>query len=97
MNVDSAASSASSGPSGPSGSRAHRGAIASQACETCRSRKQKCDENRPKVGTGSFLFLVIEVVAGVVVVVVDVSPRRGSYFTPTLAVKFVPKAVRILY
>ncbi|KAG4425819.1 hypothetical protein IFR04_001026 [Cadophora malorum] len=49
MNVDSAASSTSSGPGGPS-SRAHRGAIASQACETCRSRKQKCDEARPKCG-----------------------------------------------
>ncbi|PVH88250.1 hypothetical protein DL98DRAFT_544144 [Cadophora sp. DSE1049] len=48
MNVDSAASSTSSGPGGPS--RAHRGAIASQACETCRSRKQKCDEARPKCG-----------------------------------------------
>jgi len=49
MNVDSAASSTSSGPGGLS-SRAHRGAIASQACETCRSRKQKCDEARPKCG-----------------------------------------------
>ncbi|KAI9053432.1 hypothetical protein LZ554_002390 [Drepanopeziza brunnea f. sp. 'monogermtubi'] len=48
MNVDSTASSASSAV-GPS-SRAQRGAIASQACETCRSRKQKCDENRPKCG-----------------------------------------------
>ncbi|KAG4442313.1 hypothetical protein IFR05_002237 [Cadophora sp. M221] len=49
MNADSAASSASSGPGGPT-SRAHRGAIASQACETCRSRKQKCDEARPRCG-----------------------------------------------
>ncbi|KAH7417248.1 hypothetical protein BKA64DRAFT_294755 [Cadophora sp. MPI-SDFR-AT-0126] len=48
MNVDSTTSSTSSGPGGPS--RAHRGAIASQACETCRSRKQKCDEARPKCG-----------------------------------------------
>lgn len=32
-------------------SRAQRGAIAAQACDTCRSRKQKCDEQRPKCGT----------------------------------------------
>ncbi|KAK2626520.1 hypothetical protein QTJ16_003695 [Diplocarpon rosae] len=50
MNLDSAASSASSGPAGPAHPRSHRGAIASQACETCRSRKQKCDESRPKCG-----------------------------------------------
>ncbi|KAK4240331.1 hypothetical protein C8A03DRAFT_42134 [Achaetomium macrosporum] len=28
-----------------------RGAIAAQACDTCRSRKQRCDEQRPKCGT----------------------------------------------
>ncbi|CZT47340.1 related to acetate regulatory DNA binding protein FacB [Rhynchosporium secalis] len=49
MNVDSAASSGSSGLGGPT-SRAQRGAIASQACEMCRSRKQKCDEARPRCG-----------------------------------------------
>lgn len=32
-------------------SRTQRGAIAAQACDTCRSRKQKCDEQRPKCGT----------------------------------------------
>ncbi|KAN0122596.1 hypothetical protein V8E51_000922 [Hyaloscypha variabilis] len=47
MNLDSA-SSASSGP--PPNARSSRGAIAAQACETCRSRKQKCDEQRPKCG-----------------------------------------------
>lgn len=36
---------------GPALSRAQRGAIAAQACDTCRSRKQKCDEQRPKCGT----------------------------------------------
>ncbi|KAH7330041.1 hypothetical protein BKA65DRAFT_508309 [Rhexocercosporidium sp. MPI-PUGE-AT-0058] len=56
MDVDSAASSASSSPGGPS-SRAHRGDIASQACETCRSRKQKCDEARPKVCIFFFGYL----------------------------------------
>ena len=30
--------------------RQFRGSIAAQACGTCRSRKQKCDENRPKCG-----------------------------------------------
>ncbi|GAB1311437.1 hypothetical protein MFIFM68171_01647 [Madurella fahalii] len=37
----------------PSGSslRKERGAIAAQACDTCRSRKQRCDEQRPKCGT----------------------------------------------
>ncbi|CZS94569.1 related to acetate regulatory DNA binding protein FacB [Rhynchosporium agropyri] len=49
MNVDSTASSGSSGLGGPT-SRAQRGAIASQACEMCRSRKQKCDEARPRCG-----------------------------------------------
>ncbi len=36
-----------SGP--PSSSRSARGSIAAQACETCRARKQKCDEARPQV------------------------------------------------
>lgn len=36
---------------GPALSRAQRGAIAAQACDTCRSRKQKCDEQRPKCST----------------------------------------------
>ncbi|SPQ19261.1 edcc0b2d-fe98-43bb-93e0-629f6b3950e8 [Thermothielavioides terrestris] len=31
--------------------RKERGAIAAQACDTCRSRKQRCDEQRPKCGT----------------------------------------------
>ncbi|KAL2134523.1 hypothetical protein VTI74DRAFT_11567 [Chaetomium olivicolor] len=37
----------------PSGTslRKERGAIAAQACDTCRSRKQRCDEQRPKCGT----------------------------------------------
>ncbi|CAL3964274.1 unnamed protein product [Diplocarpon coronariae] len=57
MNLDSAASSASSGPAGSTHPRAQRGAIASQACETCRSRKQKCDESRPKCGLCSRINL----------------------------------------
>ncbi|KAK7731030.1 hypothetical protein SLS53_008901 [Cytospora paraplurivora] len=36
---------------GPALSRAQRGAIAAQACDTCRSRKQKCDEQRPRCST----------------------------------------------
>lgn len=36
---------------GPALSRAQRGAIAAQACDTCRSRKQKCDEQRPRCAT----------------------------------------------
>ncbi|TKX19267.1 fungal Zn(2)-Cys(6) binuclear cluster domain-containing protein 23 [Elsinoe australis] len=32
------------------GSRRDRAAIAAQACQTCRSRKSKCDEQRPKCG-----------------------------------------------
>ncbi|KAH6628041.1 hypothetical protein F5144DRAFT_577781 [Chaetomium tenue] len=40
-----------SGGSNPGGSRKERGAIAAQACDTCRSRKQKCDEQRPKCST----------------------------------------------
>lgn len=31
--------------------RKERGAIAAQACDTCRTRKQKCDEQRPKCST----------------------------------------------
>ncbi|KAJ9137878.1 Sterol uptake control protein 2 [Pleurostoma richardsiae] len=42
-------SSQASGSSG--GNRKERGAIAAQACDTCRSRKQKCDEQRPKCST----------------------------------------------
>jgi len=30
--------------------RRRRAAIAAQACETCRTRKSKCDERRPKCG-----------------------------------------------
>ncbi|OCK80798.1 hypothetical protein K432DRAFT_296919 [Lepidopterella palustris CBS 459.81] len=33
-----------------SNQRRERAAIAAQACETCRSRKSKCDEQRPKCG-----------------------------------------------
>ncbi|KAJ4259445.1 Zn(2)-C6 fungal-type domain-containing protein [Fusarium falciforme] len=43
-------SNVSPGP-GPQTSRKERGAIAAQACETCRNRKQRCDEQRPKCGT----------------------------------------------
>jgi hypothetical protein len=57
METGSAAASGSR-PSSPQAattagtlSRTQRGAIAAQACETCRSRKQKCDEQRPKCGT----------------------------------------------
>ncbi|KAK4142590.1 uncharacterized protein C8A04DRAFT_13061 [Dichotomopilus funicola] len=42
--------SPSAGLSGAS-LRKERGAIAAQACDTCRSRKQRCDEQRPKCGT----------------------------------------------
>ncbi|TVY40986.1 hypothetical protein LOCC1_G003568 [Lachnellula occidentalis] len=44
------ASSPTSSTNPPPATRAQRGAIATQACETCRSRKQKCDEQRPKCG-----------------------------------------------
>ncbi|KAL2261950.1 hypothetical protein VTK26DRAFT_2932 [Humicola hyalothermophila] len=44
-------SSSSSGLSSGTGLRKERGAIAAQACDTCRSRKQRCDEQRPKCGT----------------------------------------------
>ncbi|KAH7170815.1 hypothetical protein EDB81DRAFT_180685 [Dactylonectria macrodidyma] len=43
-------STQSPGP-GSSAIRKERGAIAAQACETCRNRKQRCDEQRPKCGT----------------------------------------------
>ncbi|KAI5466213.1 hypothetical protein BGZ63DRAFT_347795 [Mariannaea sp. PMI_226] len=46
----SSSSTISPGP-GPQSSRKERGAIAAQACETCRNRKQRCDEQRPKCGT----------------------------------------------
>lgn len=42
---------ASTAASASPGLRKERGAIAAQACDTCRSRKQKCDEQRPKCGT----------------------------------------------
>ncbi|KAL8371063.1 hypothetical protein RB595_001084 [Gaeumannomyces hyphopodioides] len=38
-------------PGASSNIRKERGAIAAQACDTCRSRKQRCDEQRPKCGT----------------------------------------------
>lgn len=46
---------AAGGPSPPDqpfeGSlRRERASIAAQACETCRARKSKCDERRPKCG-----------------------------------------------
>lgn len=47
MNLDSV-NNARSGPQ--VNARAARGQIAAQACETCRGRKQKCDEARPKCG-----------------------------------------------
>ncbi|KAK0656855.1 hypothetical protein B0T16DRAFT_316060 [Cercophora newfieldiana] len=40
-----------SAPQSVSSLRKERGAIAAQACDTCRSRKQRCDEQRPKCGT----------------------------------------------
>ncbi|KAF5023318.1 hypothetical protein F66182_4626 [Fusarium sp. NRRL 66182] len=46
----SSSSNVSPGP-GPHINRKERGAIAAQACETCRNRKQRCDEQRPKCGT----------------------------------------------
>ncbi|KAK4127053.1 hypothetical protein N657DRAFT_653391 [Parathielavia appendiculata] len=44
-------STSSSGLASGSNLRKERGAIAAQACDTCRSRKQRCDEQRPKCGT----------------------------------------------
>ncbi|KAL2024199.1 hypothetical protein VTK56DRAFT_9355 [Thermocarpiscus australiensis] len=43
--------SSSAVPPPGSNLRKERGAIAAQACDTCRSRKQRCDEQRPKCGT----------------------------------------------
>ncbi|KAK1758272.1 hypothetical protein QBC47DRAFT_294622 [Echria macrotheca] len=43
--------SPSAAPLSGSSLRKERGAIAAQACDTCRSRKQRCDEQRPKCGT----------------------------------------------
>ncbi|KAK0660087.1 hypothetical protein QBC41DRAFT_43839 [Cercophora samala] len=43
--------SPSIGSSSSANIRKERGAIAAQACDTCRSRKQRCDEQRPKCGT----------------------------------------------
>ncbi|PQE07987.1 hypothetical protein CJF30_00011332 [Rutstroemia sp. NJR-2017a BBW] len=43
LNVGSSTSTSS----GPQASRKERGAIATQACDTCRQRKQRCDEQRP--------------------------------------------------
>ncbi|KIH89714.1 hypothetical protein SPBR_06814 [Sporothrix brasiliensis 5110] len=45
------ASSTSTTAGSVPGQRKERGAIAAQACDTCRSRKQKCDEQRPECGT----------------------------------------------
>ncbi|KAF2233497.1 hypothetical protein EV356DRAFT_503581 [Viridothelium virens] len=44
MDLESSLSAADS----PESSRRDRAAIAAQACETCRSRKSKCDEKRPQ-------------------------------------------------
>ncbi|KAB5581061.1 hypothetical protein GE09DRAFT_461373 [Coniochaeta sp. 2T2.1] len=44
-------SSSSADTTTPGQLRKERGAIAAQACDTCRSRKQRCDEQRPKCGT----------------------------------------------
>ncbi|KAF2137133.1 uncharacterized protein K452DRAFT_278936 [Aplosporella prunicola CBS 121167] len=38
------------GGGGPASERSGRAAIAAQACETCRARKSRCDEQRPKCG-----------------------------------------------
>ena len=52
QSASAAGSSATANSSSNSSSqRKERGAIAAQACDTCRSRKQKCDEQRPKCGT----------------------------------------------
>ncbi|KAJ5995018.1 hypothetical protein N7481_001995 [Penicillium waksmanii] len=37
-------------PSGPSGSKKPRNFIATVACETCRLKKTRCDESRPRCG-----------------------------------------------
>lgn len=51
LGADSLVSPTSSISGVPSNIRKERGAIAAQACDTCRSRKQRCDEQRPKCGT----------------------------------------------
>ncbi|EPE05941.1 c6 finger domain protein [Ophiostoma piceae UAMH 11346] len=51
MNMTGSTSNHGTPPGGGGGQRKERGAIAAQACDTCRSRKQKCDEQRPQCGT----------------------------------------------
>ncbi|KAI6087819.1 hypothetical protein F4821DRAFT_99964 [Hypoxylon rubiginosum] len=52
MNPESTSNNSSSaGPATPNNSRKERGAIAAQACESCRQRKQRCSEERPKCAT----------------------------------------------
>ncbi|OTB19643.1 hypothetical protein K445DRAFT_53054 [Daldinia sp. EC12] len=52
MNPESTSNNSSSaGPATPTNSRKERGAIAAQACESCRQRKQRCSEERPKCAT----------------------------------------------
>ncbi|KAI1336423.1 hypothetical protein F5Y15DRAFT_427096 [Xylariaceae sp. FL0016] len=52
MNTEGSSNkSSSAGPATPTNSRKERGAIAAQACESCRARKQKCSEERPKCST----------------------------------------------
>ncbi|KAK0716954.1 hypothetical protein B0T26DRAFT_707804 [Lasiosphaeria miniovina] len=54
MSADSAGQASYTSPSALASSfslRKERGAIAAQACDTCRSRKQRCDEKRPKCST----------------------------------------------
>ncbi|KAL8422776.1 hypothetical protein RB596_003170 [Gaeumannomyces avenae] len=51
MRANSLVSPRSSISGASSNIRKERGAIAAQACDTCRSRKQRCDEQRPKCGT----------------------------------------------
>ncbi|KAI0882752.1 uncharacterized protein GGS22DRAFT_40096 [Annulohypoxylon maeteangense] len=52
MNPENTSTNSSSGgPATPTNSRKERGAIAAQACESCRQRKQRCSEERPKCAT----------------------------------------------
>ncbi|KAI1373661.1 hypothetical protein F4677DRAFT_428776 [Hypoxylon crocopeplum] len=52
MNPESTSNNSSSGgPATPTNSRKERGAIAAQACESCRQRKQRCSEERPRCAT----------------------------------------------
>ncbi|KAI2621107.1 hypothetical protein GGR54DRAFT_89178 [Hypoxylon sp. NC1633] len=52
MNPESTSNNSSSGgPATPINNRKERGAIAAQACESCRQRKQRCSEERPKCAT----------------------------------------------